>query len=218
MKKIVCVLCSLLVVVSPFVMAVPADAASVSGDGHYWEASITSGPIQGSILGDQFAESYVFFVSMHGSMLQVGYYFSDKPLAVAFENGGLHFATTDFLAVCKYYHEIPYPLDLRGCEPWVYGVVGTDVENVLVWGCSGNVDVSGDLDAPLISLVYHAYPGTIKAALLSSSEFIRGFIGMLGASAKAFLNHSVLMLFIFAIPLSMGAVVLVRGLIKKRKR
>lgn len=62
-------------------------------------------------------------------------------------------------------------------------------------------------------------PNTVvRDVLADGGQFLRGFIGILGASAEAFLSHSVLMVFIFAIPLSVGAIALVRGLIKKRKR
>lgn len=52
----------------------------------------------------------------------------------------------------------------------------------------------------------------------SAGDFTTGFIGMLGDAADAFMEHGILMLFLFAIPLSMGAIAWVRGLIKKRKR
>ena len=40
---------------------------------------------------------------------------------------------------------------------------------------------------------------------------------MLGDAADAFMEHSLLMLFLFAIPLAMGAIAFVRRLIKKRR-
>ena len=52
----------------------------------------------------------------------------------------------------------------------------------------------------------------------SAGDFTSGFIGMLGDAADAFMDHGVLMLFLFAIPLSMGAIAWVRSLIKKRRR
>lgn len=59
---------------------------------------------------------------------------------------------------------------------------------------------------------------TIGTIMQSAGDFTSGFIGMLGDAADAFMDHAVLMLFLFAIPLSMGAIAWVRSLIKKRKR
>lgn len=59
---------------------------------------------------------------------------------------------------------------------------------------------------------------TIGTIMSSAGEFTSGFVGMLGDAADAFMEHPVLMLFLFAIPLSMGAIAWVRSLIKKRKR
>lgn len=59
---------------------------------------------------------------------------------------------------------------------------------------------------------------TIGTIMSGAGDFTSGFIGMLGDAADAFMQHNVLMLFLFAIPLSMGAIAWVRSLIKKRKR
>lgn len=58
----------------------------------------------------------------------------------------------------------------------------------------------------------------IGAIMESAGDFTSGFIGMLGDAADAFMSHAVLMTFLFAIPLAMGAIAFVRGLIKKRRR
>ena len=58
----------------------------------------------------------------------------------------------------------------------------------------------------------------IGSIMQSAGDFTSGFIGMLGDAADAFMEHPVLMTFLFAIPLAMGAIAFVRGLIKKRKR
>ena len=50
-----------------------------------------------------------------------------------------------------------------------------------------------------------------------AGDFTTGFIGMLGDAADAFLQHELLMVFLFAIPLAMGAIAFVRRLIKKRR-
>lgn len=50
-----------------------------------------------------------------------------------------------------------------------------------------------------------------------SGDFVTGFIGMMGDAVDAFMDNTTLMLFLFAIPLAMGAIAFVRGLIKKRK-
>ena len=63
-----------------------------------------------------------------------------------------------------------------------------------------------------------AATNSIGTIMESAGAFTSGFIGMLGDAADAFMEHGVLMLFLFAIPLSMGAITWVRSLIKKRKR
>lgn len=50
-----------------------------------------------------------------------------------------------------------------------------------------------------------------------AGDFTTGFIGMMGDAVNAFMDNSLLMVFLFAIPLSLGAIAFVRGLIKKRR-
>ena len=50
-----------------------------------------------------------------------------------------------------------------------------------------------------------------------AGDFTTGFIGMMGDAIDAFMTHSLLMVFLFAIPLSMAAIAFVRRLIKKRR-
>lgn len=57
----------------------------------------------------------------------------------------------------------------------------------------------------------------IAGIMGSAGDFITGFIDMLGGAADAFLEHELLMLFLFAIPLGMGAIAFVRRLIKRRR-
>ena len=57
----------------------------------------------------------------------------------------------------------------------------------------------------------------ISGIMSQAGDFTTGFIGMLGDAADAFLQHELLMVFLFAIPLAMGAIAFVRRLIKKRR-
>lgn len=57
----------------------------------------------------------------------------------------------------------------------------------------------------------------IAGVMGMATDFITGFINMLGDAIDAFLNEEMLMLFLFAIPLAMGAIAFVRHLIRRRK-
>ena len=57
----------------------------------------------------------------------------------------------------------------------------------------------------------------ISGVMSQAGEFTTGFVGMMGDAVNAFMENRMLMVFLFAIPLSMGAIAFVRGLIKKRK-
>lgn len=57
----------------------------------------------------------------------------------------------------------------------------------------------------------------IGAIMEQAGDFTSGFIGMMGDAVNAFMENTLLMVFLFAIPLGMGAIAFVRGLIKKRK-
>lgn len=57
----------------------------------------------------------------------------------------------------------------------------------------------------------------VSAIIGMGTEFVTGFVGMLGDTIDAFMDESMLMFFVFAIPIGMLVFKSVKGFISKRK-
>lgn len=228
MKKIVCVLCVLSVLT--MCLFVPASAAEAKREVTYYGDVYV--PMHNSSVYLSFTAFTTFddFVLVYNvvNMSFDLYVWENTPLglvnwyvsAVSDQEGlfelKLNRLFDDSLVVYK--SSVPYDLTQAGSSVDLefsdFTVADSSISSYIIGAASDRYGGYGS--SPAFS--YLQRQSAIVGVMNNSTQFVRGLIGMLGASAEAFLNHSVLMLFIFAIPLSTVAVVLVRGLIKKRKR